>query len=84
MDGWHSSTLRCLCHDLDVCPQFEDEYSKQQSDEWWNSLTEEEKASMRLSICTQCYHAFENNADKDLCRDCDNWLTDYDEYGINF
>lgn len=84
MEGWHSKTMRCLCHDLDCCPDYEAWCSEQEAEEWWNSLTEEEKASLSVSLCNNCFHGFDDNPGKEICKTCYEWAEAESEHGINF
>ena len=84
MEGWSPYTLRCNCHDLDVCPEYEYLCSEIETKEWWDSLTDEEKESMRVSICNRCYHGFTDNPGKQVCKACEDWVSVEEEYGINF
>lgn len=76
----------CSCWELgyEICSHYENWCSEQDSIEWWNSLTEEEKASLSVTICNNCYHGFDDNPNKQVCKKCEEWIDIEVEYGINF
>lgn len=37
---------------------------------WLNSLTDEERESLTVSLCRVCYHGFNDNPGNRLCRPC--------------
>lgn len=80
-------TCSCLELGAQICSHYENWCSEQQSDEWWASLTDEERASYDLKLCNNCYHAFEatdDDGEQEVCENCKDWLDDYDTFGINF
>lgn len=87
MNGWNTKTLRCNCHDLDVCPTYEAECSEYEHEQWWASLTDEERASYELKLCINCSHAFapvDDDREQEVCSDCVDWLDVYESEGFNF
>lgn len=82
---WHPATLRCYCHDMDCCPAYESWCEEQQEQEWWASLTEEERQTLKMSICHECYQGFDDNPGKQICKTCEDWMvTYYDDDGVIF
>lgn len=76
---------QCSCFELgQICSHYENWCSELQSQEWWDSLSEEEKTSLSISICDNCYHGFDNNPGKQVCKACEEWIEVETEFGINF
>lgn len=53
----------------------------QESNDWWESLTDEEKESYSVKLCNNCYHAFravDDDQEQEVCYNCVDWLDDYD------
>lgn len=70
MSRWHPNTLRCYCHDQDVCPAYEAECSEQQEEEWLKSLTDEERESLNNRMCMLCYRVFKPKWAETRCSNC--------------
>lgn len=41
--NWNSKTLRCTCHDQDLCPVFEAECDAQQAQWEWDNMSQSDK-----------------------------------------
>jgi hypothetical protein len=70
---WDTRTLRCICHNQDVCPDHEAECYRQQEELYWNSLSEVEKQAIldyeeASSHNYLCHHA--------PTTECAGWLQD--------
>lgn len=65
---------KCYCYELgyQICSHYELWCEEQQQEMWWNSLTEEEKASWSVTICYECCKAFTDNPGEQLCMRCSN------------
>jgi hypothetical protein len=77
----------CSCYELgyQICSHYENFCSDRETEEWYNSLSEEEKASLNVVLCDNCYRGFEEyDPDNTICPDCVDWLDVYEEFGINF
>lgn len=80
--SWES----CSCFELgyQICSHYEAYCSEQESNEWWLSLTQEERDSFELRICEECTRVFDDNPMKNVCKTCEEWVSVYMEDGINF
>lgn len=45
-------------------------------DAWYNSLTEEERISLGVRLCRECYHAFDDNPTRLICKTCEDWIVE--------
>lgn len=48
-------------------------------DNWYASLTQEERDSLQVSLCVGCYHGFDDNPRKLLCKTCEKIWGEVDE-----
>lgn len=44
-----------------------------EEDSWYASLTQEEKDSLRVKLCVECLHSFNDNPGRILCKQCEDW-----------
>lgn len=40
---------------------------------WFSSLTQEEKDSLQVKLCVECLHSFDDNPGRILCKQCEDW-----------
>ena len=43
---------------------------------WYDSLTQEEKDSLDVRLCRECYHVNKDNPKKPICKTCENWIVE--------
>lgn len=48
-------------------------------DEWYEALTQEEKDSLDVKICWECWHTFDDNPEKNVCKTCEEWVVQYED-----
>lgn len=83
MENWET----CSCFELgyQICSHYENWCSEQESEQWWLSLSQEERDSLSLAICEECSHVFDDNPGKPMCKTCEEWSSYYiDGKGFNF